>query len=107
MNRKDRKAQSDRVARVIPLHQAKTVIARPLAAQEFFKAPLRATAPLHLRSSAFICGSKPFSRKNALLASTATFTSPLPVFASLRFNSSPAAAGHGVHRSVSPTRRAA
>jgi hypothetical protein len=107
VNRKDKKAQRDRVARVVPLRQAKTVIARPQAPQESFKASLSASiAPQHLRSSAFICGSKPSSRRNALLASTATFTRPLRVFAPLRFNSS-APAGHGLHRSFSPTRRAA
>jgi hypothetical protein len=90
MNRKDRKAQRDRVARVIPLHQAKTVIARAKPAQESIKVPLRAgTAPHYLRSSAFICGSKSSSQRNALLASsTAAFTSPLRAFAPLRFNSS-------------------
>jgi hypothetical protein len=82
VNRKDRKAQSDSVAQVIPLHQDKNVIARAKPAQESFKA--------------------------ALLASTAAFTSPLRVFAPLRFTPSrPTAAGHGVDRSVSPTRRAA
>jgi hypothetical protein len=75
-----RGAQSDRVARVAPLHQDKSMIARPQAAQESFKA--------------------------SLLASTAAFTRPLRVFAPLRFNSS-APAGHGLDRSFSPTRRAA
>jgi hypothetical protein len=79
VNRKDRKAQRDRVARVVPLHRAKIDIARPLAAQHSFKA--------------------------SLLASTAAFTSPLSVFAPSRFNlSQRAPAGHGLHRSF---RRAA
>jgi hypothetical protein len=106
--RRSQEAQRDRVARVIPLHRAKTVIARAKPAQVSFKAPLRAgTAPQHLRSSAFICGSKPSSRKNTLLASTATFTSHLCVSVPLWFKASrrgpsvSTPAGHGVHRSVS------
>jgi hypothetical protein len=80
VNRKDAKAQSDRVARVVPLHQDKSMIARPQAAPE--------------------------SRRNALLAGAAALTRPLRVFAPLRFNSS-APAGHGLDRSFSPTRRSA
>jgi hypothetical protein len=92
VNRKDKEAQRDRVAQVIPLHQAKTVIARPQVAQNSFKASLLAsTATQHLRSSAFIRGSKSFVPQAA-------------------------PAGHGLHRPVSsrpldatptPRRRAA
>jgi hypothetical protein len=106
--RRSQEAQRDRVARVIPLHQAKTVIARPRAAQESFEtSPLARTAPQHLRSSAFICGSKLSyaleSRKNALLAGTAAFISPLCASVPRWFKAtnSAAPAGHGVHRSVS------
>jgi hypothetical protein len=117
VNRKDTKAQRDRVARVVPLHQDKSIIARPQAAQDSFKTSLLAgTASQHLRSSAFICGSEPSSvpqaaqesNRNALLAGTAPYTRPLRVFAPSRFNpSQPAAAGHGLDRSVSPLRSTA
>jgi hypothetical protein len=81
-NHRDTEAQRDRVARVIPLHQEKKIIARPQAAQE--------------------------SRKASLLASTAAFTSPLCVSVPLWFKAAehgPTAstpAGHGLHRSFSP-----
>jgi hypothetical protein len=104
--RRSQEAQRDRVARIIPLNQAKAFIARAKPAQNPFKAPLlAATSPQHLRSSAFICGSKPSSRRSALLASTAAFTSPLRVSVPLWFKAgSSAPAGHGLHRSL---RRAA
>jgi hypothetical protein len=109
LNHRDTEAQRDRVARIIPLHQEKTVIARAKPAQNPFKVPLLAgTSPQHLRSSAFICGSK--SRRNALLASTAAFTSPLCVSVPLWFKASERGltasvpAGHELHRSL---RRAA
>jgi hypothetical protein len=104
MNHRDTEAQRDRVAQVIPLHPGESTIARAEPARESFKAPLRAgAAPQYLRSSAFICGSKPSSRRSTLLASTAAFTSPLCVSVPLWFKatSSTAPAGHGVHRSVS------
>jgi hypothetical protein len=73
MNRKDRKAQGDRVEPANDQAES-TVIARAEPAQESLR------------------GRKP--------AGEAAFTRLLRVFAPLRFNSS-SAAGHGVHRSVS------
>ncbi|HET6222701.1 MAG TPA: HGGxSTG domain-containing protein [Dongiaceae bacterium] len=81
LNHRDTEAQRDRVARVIPLHQEKKIIARPQAAQE--------------------------SRKASLLASTAAFTSPLCVSVPLWFKAAEhgptasAPAGHGLDRSFS------
>jgi hypothetical protein len=113
--RRSQEAQRDRVARIIPLHQGKTLIARPQAAPGSLKALLLAgKAPQHLRSSAFICGSKLSSTlraaqdsfKASLLASTAAFTSPLCVSVPLwsKATHSAPTAGHEVDRSV---RRAA
>jgi hypothetical protein len=64
-----------------------------------------ARASLLRRSSRFGCeGWKPAqeSRRNPMLAGKSAITRLLRVFAPLRFNSSPATAGHEVHRSVSP-----
>jgi hypothetical protein len=74
MNRKDRKAQRERVERANSSRQEGHDIARAQPAQE--------------------------SERNAMRAGKPTITRLLRVFAPLRFNSS-AAAGHGVHRSVS------